>query len=118
MANVKTIEGKTENSGFSDLNLGIGYAGQHSKTATLCFLAKGRMARSGEMHGLLACEELQSLPHCTRNLGNPYVEKEARLRPQPHFTFGGGEDQTAKSKASKAGGLMKLRHPASNLFYE
>ena len=62
------------------------HAGQHSNTAhssSLRLKAKGRMARSGEQRtgrqgaiisGRFAC-----------NLGNPYAEKEARLRPQPLF---------------------------------
>lgn len=37
------------------------------------------------MHGLFACKELKSLPLCTRNLNNPYIEKEARLRSQQLF---------------------------------
>jgi hypothetical protein len=31
-------------------------------------------------------------------------------------TFGGGETRHENAEASKAGGPMKLRHPASNLF--
>jgi hypothetical protein len=31
-------------------------------------------------------------------------------------TFGGGETRHENAKASKAGGSMKLRHPASNFF--
>ena len=65
-------------------------AGQHSNTASPFSIGVAGLARSGEMHGLLACKELQSLPHCSRNLGNPYVEKEARLRPQLNLSFGGG----------------------------
>jgi hypothetical protein len=33
-------------------------------------------------------------------------------------TFGGGETRHENARASKIGGSMKLRHPASNLFYE
>ena len=40
-----------------------------------------------------------------------------RIKAEPSF-FGGGEDPHENARASKAGGLMKLRHPTSNLFYE
>lgn len=89
MTNGGITEGHTEYSGCSDLSPAISYTGQYSNTASPFSIGVAGLARSGEMHGLLACKELQSLPHCSRNLGNPYAEKEARLRPQ-HFTFGSG----------------------------
>ena len=120
MTNGGIIEGRTEYSGCSDLSLVTSYAGQHSNTAhasSIRLTAKGRMARSGEMHGLLACKELQSLPHCSRNLGNPYVDKEARLRPQ-HFTFGSGETrmQMREALGGIKGPFKVLHHLAPNYF--
>jgi hypothetical protein len=113
MTNGGIIEGHTEYSGCNDLSSAISYAGQHSNTAhtsSLRLKAKGRMARSGEMHGLLACKELQSLPHCTRNLGNPYVEKEARLRPQHYFILSAASGLMRGKKGNAAALLLAGDH--------
>jgi hypothetical protein len=80
-----------------------------------------------------------------RNLRNPCVEKGMHTRSQQIFSsrsrmgkresdahvrgaavaqrlrsdpFGGGETRHESAEASKIGGSMKSRHPASNLFYE
>ena len=86
MTNGRIIEGNTEYSGFSDLNLATSFAGQYSNMATTVWWIAG----SGDVQGLCASAELQSASHCTRNLGNPYAEKEARLRSQHYFHFGSG----------------------------
>lgn len=97
---------------MSDLKSRIN-AGQRSNTGATVWWTPW----SGGLQGLSACAELKSASHWSRNHGNPCAEKGMHTRSQQIF-FGGGEDPTAKSNASKAGGLMKLRHPASNLFYE
>jgi hypothetical protein len=84
-------------------------------------------------------------PHYPRHHGNPCAEKWMHTRPQQIISsrsrmgsvnsdaharnvavaqrlhsaiFGGGETRHENAEASKIGGSMKLRHPASNLFYE
>jgi len=70
-------------------------AGQHNNIATLTRMMarKGgivrRVAGSGGGKGLWPVVALkQTPPHYRRNPINPYVEKEARLRPQHFFIFG------------------------------
>ena len=79
MTNGGIIEGNPRDIlAFSDLSRATSYAGQHSNTAhasTLCLTAKGRMAWSG------------GIRMGDRNHGNPYAEKEARLRSQHYFTL-------------------------------
>jgi hypothetical protein len=109
MTNSGIIEGHAEYSGCSDLSLAISLclpngsmrvfhgagttdeeiAGQHSNKATTVWWIAG----SGGGKGLWQATALkQMLPHYRRNPNNPYVEKEARLRPQPNFfTFGNRE---------------------------
>jgi hypothetical protein len=42
----------------------------------------GATSRSGGIHGLSACMELKSMPHWSRNLGNPCAEKVRPHRPR------------------------------------
>jgi hypothetical protein len=71
------------------------HAGQHSNRATTVLWIAG----SGGGKGLWPVVALkQTPPHYRRNPINPYVEKEARLRPQHLFTFGGGDCSFAQCK--------------------
>ena len=114
-------------------------AGQRSNTGATVWWTPW----SGGLQGLFARVELKSTPHWSRNHGNPCAEKGMHTRPQQIFSsrsrmgkresdahvrgaavaqrlhsaiFGGGETRHENAKASKAGGSMKSRHPASNLF--
>jgi hypothetical protein len=71
-------------------------AGRYSKTDE-CHIGRqrfglslrtvGATSWSGEGYGLLVVSAPDNTaPHYPRNHGNPYIEKEARLRPQ-HFAF-------------------------------
>ena len=114
-------------------------AGQRSNTGATVWWTPW----SGGLQGLFARVELKSTPHWSRNHGNPCAEKWMHTRPQQIFysrsrmgkresdahvrdaavaqrlhsaTFGGGETRHENAEASKIGGSMKSRHPASNLF--
>ena len=83
------------------------HAGQHSNTAhasSLRLKAKGRMARSGKQRTGRQGATISGRFAC--NLGNPYVEKEARLRPQ-HITFGSGETRMQMRDSMSSGGLVE-----------
>lgn len=114
-------------------------AGQRSNTGATVWWTPW----SGGLQGLSARVELKSTPHWSRNHGNPCAEKWMHPRPQQIIssrsrmgnvnsdaharnvavaqrlhsaTFGGGETRHENAEASKIGGSMKSRHPASNLF--
>ena len=105
------IEGKMSVNSLSDLSPLQTFAGQRSNTGATVWWTPW----SGGLQGLSACVELKSASHWSRNHGNPCAEKGMHTRSQQIF-FGGGEDPTAKSKASKIGGSMKLRQPCLQSF--
>ena len=87
-------------------------AGQHSNTAhtsSLRLKAKGRMARSGEQRTGRQGATISGRFAC--NLGNPYAEKEARLRPQ-HFTFSRSRMGGLESDAHARGVAVTQRLPS------
>ena len=104
------IEGATVNTGASDLKFRK-TAGQRSNTGATVWWTPW----SGGLQGLFASTELKSVPHWSRNHGNPCAEEGMHARSQQLY-FGGGETRHENAEASKAWGPMKLRHPASNLF--
>lgn len=158
MTNSGIIEGHAEYSGCSDLSLAISLclpngsmrvfhgagttdeeiAGQHRYTdERRAETQHTATSRSGGGKGPWQATALkQMLPHYRRNLGNPCVEKEARLRPQPfissrsrmgtsircsceggsrgpasalRFTFGSGVDLLCKKIPMVAGLLGSMR---------
>ena len=87
MTNGGIIEGHTEYSGCSDLNLAIGYAGRWTNIPDGDYLFGGSGAT------------LRAV-----SLRKPAIEKEARLRPQ-HFTFGSGATRMQMRNYASSGGL-------------
>lgn len=94
-------------------------AGQHNNIASLPFSRLfgrcRRLAGSGGGKGLWPVVALkQTPPHYRRNPLNPYAEKEARLRPQHLFTFGGGDYSFANaSEGFKGWGADEVALPRS-----
>ena len=87
------------------------HAGQHSNKATTVWWIAG----SGGGYGLWQATALkQMLPHYRRNPLSLYVEKEARLRPQHLFIFGGGDCSFANaSEGFKGWGADEVAPPRS-----
>lgn len=94
MTNSGIIEGHTENSGCSDLNLAIGYAGRWTNIPDGDYLFGGSGA------------SLQAV-----SLRKPATEKEARLRPQ-HFTFSRSRMGGLESDAHARGVAVTQRLPS------
>ena len=89
MTNGGIIEGHTgKSTGCSDLNLTIGYAGRWTNIPDGDYLFGGSGAT------------LRAV-----SLRKPAIEKEARLRPQPHFTFGSGATRMQMRNYASSGGL-------------
>jgi hypothetical protein len=115
------IEGATVNTGASDLKSRKTNGSEPSLVGGVGVPALGTLTITGSnMHRGIEMPVAQPYFSSRSRMGkresDAHVRGAAVAQRLHSATFGGGETRHENARASKIGGSMKLRHPASNLF--